>query len=109
MRLAVRVLVAALSAGVVLSGCADSSPERPAKPKFGTWGIDTADMDRTVRPGDDFFDYVLGSWLKTAQIPADKLCAGVGLEIQNQLDDDLKSVVEGPPPRTHRTVRYPSR
>lgn len=95
MRLAVRVLVAALSAGVVLSGCADSSPERPAKPKFGTWGIDTADMDRTVRPGDDFFDYVLGSWLKTAQIPADKLCAGVGLEIQNQLDDDLKSVVEG--------------
>ena len=28
-------------------------------------------MDRSVAPGDDFFRYVNGTWLKTTQIPSD--------------------------------------
>jgi putative endopeptidase len=95
MRVVVRVLSAVLAAGMVLAGCADARPHQAAKPKFGTWGVETADMDKSVQPGDDFFDYVVGSWVKTAQIPSDRTCAGNDLEIQNQLDDDLKSLVEG--------------
>jgi putative endopeptidase len=53
-----------------------------------------ADMDKSVRPGNDFFDYVVGAWVRTAKIPPDKVCAGVGLDIQNQLDADLKAIVE---------------
>ncbi|WP_172831594.1 M13 family metallopeptidase [Mycobacterium asiaticum] len=52
-------------------------------------------MDRSVRPGNDFFDYVVGTWVKGAKIPADKVCAGVNLDIQNQLNDDLKAIVQG--------------
>ena len=95
MRVVVRVLGAALAAGMVLTGCADSRHQQAAKPKYGTWGVETADMDKTVRPGDNFFDYVVGSWAKKAQIPSDKTCAGNDLKIQNQLDDDLKKIVEG--------------
>jgi len=40
--------------------------------RYGTWGIDTAGMDRSVRPGEDFFAYASGSWAKNTQIPADK-------------------------------------
>ena len=29
-------------------------------------------MDTSVRPQDDFYNYVNGSWMKTAKIPADK-------------------------------------
>ena len=41
-------------------------------PRYGTWGIDTAGMDTSVKPGEDFFAYVSGSWAKTTEIPADQ-------------------------------------
>lgn len=41
------------------------------KARTGAFGIDLAAMDRTVAPGDDFFRYVNGTWLKTTQIPSD--------------------------------------
>jgi len=97
-RSAVRVLVqavtVALAAGLVLVGC-DRPAAPAAKPKYGTWGVNLADMDSSVRPGNDFFDYVVGSWAKNAKIPADKVCAGVSLDVQNQLNEDLKAIVEG--------------
>jgi putative endopeptidase len=34
-------------------------------------GIDTAAMDTSVKPGDDFYRYVNGDWMKTAEIPPD--------------------------------------
>jgi putative endopeptidase len=37
----------------------------------GGFGLDLAAMDRSVAPGDDFYRYVNGSWLKTTQIPSD--------------------------------------
>jgi putative endopeptidase len=35
-------------------------------------GIDVAWMDKTVRPGDDFYGYADGSWVKNTPIPADR-------------------------------------
>jgi putative endopeptidase len=35
-------------------------------------GIDTAAMDTSVKPGDDFYAYANGGWMKTAVIPADR-------------------------------------
>jgi putative endopeptidase len=43
---------------------------------MGSWGIDTAGMDRSVKPGDDFFRFVNGNWAKTTQIPADRSSYG---------------------------------
>ncbi|HMD33409.1 MAG TPA: M13 family metallopeptidase N-terminal domain-containing protein, partial [Vicinamibacterales bacterium] len=39
--------------------------------KVGEFGLDLAAMDRSVAPGDDFFRYVNGTWLKTTRIPED--------------------------------------
>src|SRR5215831_15806142 len=39
--------------------------------KTGEFGLDLAAMDRSVAPGDDFFRYVNGTWLKTTRIPED--------------------------------------
>lgn len=43
---------------------------------YGTWGVDLSAMDRSVKPGDDFFRYVNGKWASTAQIPPDKTSFG---------------------------------
>ena len=40
--------------------------------------IDLAGIDRSVAPGDDFFAWANGSWMKSAEIPADRSSWGVG-------------------------------
>src|ERR1041385_8647992 len=35
-------------------------------------GIDLAGIDKSIDPGDDFFGYANGTWLKAAQIPSDR-------------------------------------
>ncbi|MEO5808656.1 MAG: M13 family metallopeptidase [Sphingomicrobium sp.] len=39
-------------------------------------GIDLSAMDKSVRPGDDFFNYANGSWVKRTEIPADRTSVG---------------------------------
>ena len=49
-------------------------------------------MDRSVKPGDDFFAYANGSWLKETEIPADRSSYGAGAivdELTNQRVSDL--------------------
>src|SRR6185369_10270087 len=43
-----------------------------ASPKYGTWGFDTSGMDRSVKPGDDFFKFANGKWAERTEIPADR-------------------------------------
>jgi putative endopeptidase len=45
-------------------------------PHYGTWGIDLNGMDKSVKPGDDFFKYVNGNWAAATQIPPDKTSYG---------------------------------
>ncbi|GLQ87498.1 M13 family metallopeptidase [Dyella flagellata] len=39
-------------------------------------GIDLAGMDHAVKPGDDFFSYANGTWVKHTDIPADRSSTG---------------------------------
>ena len=47
---------------------AAARPDYP-QPMFGGWGVNPADIDRTARPGDDFFAYVNGKWARAEVIP----------------------------------------
>jgi putative endopeptidase len=48
-------------------------PAAPAaKPQYGTFGFDTAGMDKSVVPGDNFYRYANGTWAKNTPIPPDK-------------------------------------
>src|SRR5690348_7822999 len=53
------------------------------RPTYGTFGFDTAGMDKSVAPGDDFFEYANGTWVKNTPIPPDKARYGMF----NVLDD----------------------
>lgn len=65
-----------------------------AAPLVPPWGIDLAYVDRHQAPGDAFFDYANGGWLKTAKIPPQRSYAGVNLDIEERNEANLRSVVD---------------
>ena len=66
----------------------------PAKPLYGTWGYDASAMDRGVKPGDDFFDYVNGSWAKRTEIAPDRTFVGIDSVLNDQIERDVRAIVE---------------
>ena len=44
-------------------------------------GLDLAGIDRSVAPGDDFFHYANGAWLKGTEIPPDRSSYGPGEQL----------------------------
>src|SRR6266576_5714121 len=46
-------------------------------PKQETHGIVVANMDSSVKPGDDFHEYADGGWMKRIEIPPDRARIGV--------------------------------
>jgi len=71
---AISVIVLFLFTNVARAEDAKATTPAPSTTaqRYGTWGIDLEGMDRSVKPGDDFFKYVNGKWAATTQIPADK-------------------------------------
>ena len=57
-------------------------------------GFDTTNFDRSVRPQDDFFRYVNGSWLKRTEIPADASSWGAFNELRERSRDALHTILE---------------
>ncbi|MDR3695747.1 M13 family metallopeptidase [Mucilaginibacter sp.] len=49
-------------------------------------------MDTTVKPGDDFFKYANGAWLKKNPIPAAYPSWGIGNVVEEELRDRLKKL-----------------
>ena len=43
-----------------------------ASPHYGTWGFDTASIDHSVKPGDDFYQFANGAAVKAMVIPPDR-------------------------------------
>jgi len=58
-----------------------------------TPGIDTALMDKSVSPKDDFFKFVNGTWLKNTEIPADKTRWGSFDELRQRTDKDALAIL----------------
>src|ERR1041384_2071674 len=67
---------------------------RDGKPAFAPWGVDLTAMDSSVKPGDDFFDYVNGAWAKRTEIAADRTFVGIDSVLNDQIDKDVRASVE---------------
>jgi len=57
-------------------------------------GIDPSGFDESVRPQDDFFAYVNGTWVKTTEMPADKARWGTFDALGEQSQRDIRELVE---------------
>jgi predicted metalloendopeptidase len=57
-------------------------------------GLDVAAIDRSVVPGDDFFRYANGSWLKSTEIPADRSTWGTGAQLTELTDKRTADLIK---------------
>jgi len=80
----------------------------PQQVHFGTWGVDISTRDLTVKPGDDFQRYAAGKWLDTHEIPADKSQNGIGSELADRNQEQLRAIVMSAPKDSQLGAFYAS-
>ncbi|RDJ00234.1 M13 family peptidase [Dyella solisilvae] len=61
-------------------------------------------VDATVNPGDDFFDFANGAWLKSHPIPAEESAWGIGQVVQDDLYAKLRKISEAAAAQPHAAV-----
>ena len=78
-----RGVIALAAAGSLIS----ATPSRPA------YRVDAAGMDRAVKPGDDFYTFANGGWMKDTQIPPDRAAYGAFTVIDEEVNRRLRDLV----------------
>ncbi len=94
----------AVVASVSLSAIAAASPAAAntegeaaaAKdgPELGSFGFDEKGMDRATAPGDNFYQFANGEWLKKTEIPADKSNYGMFTKLDDLSKERVKGLLE---------------
>ncbi|HEX2802798.1 MAG TPA: M13 family metallopeptidase [Sphingomicrobium sp.] len=94
-------LLLIFASAIALSACNTQAPTNEAQTQAqGTeLGIVPAAMDTSVKPGDDFYMYANGAWMKATEIPGDRSSVGAFLiaddvrekNTRELFDDILKS------------------
>ena len=69
------------------------APAAPVAASLGS-GINTANFDTSVRPGDDFYAYVNGTWLLDTPIPSDKSNYGSFTALADEAEENLRVIIE---------------
>jgi putative endopeptidase len=90
-----RFVIAAVAA---IAGCSpavtttNSAPSTTTSPATGDFLA--ANLDTSVSPAVDFFQYANGGWLKKHPIPASEAAWGIGNEVREQLYVNLRKINE---------------
>jgi putative endopeptidase len=78
----------------ISQGYAQDSKLDTKKINVNNPGIDLNLMDRSVKPGDDFFRFVNGTWYDRTEIPADKTRWGSFDELRQNTDNDALAILK---------------
>ena len=82
---------------VALAACSPQTSEQaPAEAEAENLvsGLELANMDKTIRPGDDFFMYMNGAWIDQTEIPADKASYGGFVILADEAQENLRVIIE---------------
>jgi endothelin-converting enzyme/putative endopeptidase len=63
-------------------------------PKADVHGVVVGNMDPSVRPGDDFYEYANGAWIKRTEIPPDRARVGMFTQIAQLTDKRIAEIIE---------------
>ncbi|MET0270010.1 MAG: M13 family metallopeptidase [Sphingomonas sp.] len=65
-----------------------------ARPQIGAFGFDVAGMNRSVKPGDDFYGFANGGWAKATPIPADRSNFGMFNVLEDLSNERMRGIIE---------------
>lgn len=60
----------------------------------GWWGFDTKDIDKKVRPQDNFYHFANGGWIRKTKIPADESRWGAFTMLRFETEQELKRILD---------------
>lgn len=97
-----RILPALLLGAALVVGPIACAGDTETEIGMGTEiGIDTAAMDTSLNPGDDFYGYANGTWQRETEIPADRSSIGAFLvafnETERQVTEMIAEIVASDP------------
>ena len=72
----------------------EASPAAAAATHASPHGVDESAIDTSVAPGDDFFHYANGAWLKRTEIPADRSSYGVWSVLFDRAQQRTRDLLE---------------
>jgi len=87
-----------LAAAALVMAARQPATERAARPD-----ILVANLDTTVNPTNDFFDYANGGWVRNNPIPADESSWGIDRLVQKELYDRLLHINEEARAKSEKT------
>jgi predicted metalloendopeptidase len=76
------------------SGASAAAAKNSAGAPTLSAGIASQYIESSVRPQDDFFEYLNGKWLKTVEIPSDKSSWGSFMELRENTLPQLRGIIE---------------
>jgi putative endopeptidase len=81
---------------LILGACSQQAADEPAAVAAQALvsGIDLASMDTSVRPGDNFYNYVNGTWIANAKMPADKSRYGEFAILRDDSQEKVRAIIE---------------
>jgi predicted metalloendopeptidase len=79
------VFAVVIATAILLTSAFRPAPENPF----------TDDMDRSVNPGDDFYRYANGGWIKTATIPAGQATFDTRAILTARTNQQVRSLIQG--------------
>jgi len=100
-------LLAMLVVGcTTVSGMETDAPMATAEmsAQLGTFGVALDHMDTSVSPGDNFFEYVNGTWLKDTVIPADRSRYGAFNVLSDRAEERVRGIIDAAASSTNPTA-----
>lgn len=98
-------LIMCFAAGtIILTGCQETK-----KQEVTVKGIETTNMDTTVVPGNDFYQYACGGWMASHPLKAEYARFGTFDELRDKSQEQVKELIEELANKTNESGTIPQK
>jgi len=74
----------------------------------GEWGLNLSAMNTSIVPGDDFYNYISGTWLATTDIPSDETSWSSFSMLGKKVEEQVHGLLTSAPPDSPIGTMYAS-